>query len=165
MNKNVNEFKAVLTAVFASMSALFGNLTIPILLMVLCNVVDYITGLMACTARQEHLSSYKSIRGIFKKVNMWLLVVVGAILDELLSYSVTAIGLEMPFSFLIACIVAIWIVLSELLSILENIKDMGVNMPAFLIPLITKVKSQVEDKVKDTEDDTENDTKDDTEGE
>lgn len=155
MNKNVNEFKAVLTAVFASMSALFGNLTIPILLMVLCNIVDYITGLMACTARQEHLSSYKSIKGIFKKVNMWLLVVVGAILDELLSYSVTAIGLEMPFTFLIACIVAIWIVLSELLSILENIKDMGVNMPAFLIPLITKVKSQVEDKVKDTEDDTE----------
>ena len=155
MNKNVNEFKAVLTAIFAFMSAIFGNLTIPILLMVLCNVVDYITGLMACTARQEQLSSYKSIRGIFKKVNMWLLVVVGAILDELLSYSVTAIGLEMPF----ACIVAIWIVLSELLSILENIKDMGVNMPAFLIPLITKVKSQVEDKVK------EDDTKDDTESE
>ena len=158
MNKNVNEFKAILTAVFASMSAIFGNLTIPILLMVLCNIVDYITGLMACTARQEQLSSYKSIRGIFKKVNMWLLVVVGAILDELLSYSVTAIGLEMPFTFLIACIVAIWIVLSELLSILENIKDMGVNMPAFLIPLIAKVKSQVEDKVADTEDDTKDDT-------
>ena len=33
------------------------------------------------------------------------------------------------------------------ISILENIKDMGVTIPAFLIPLVTHVKSQVEDKV------------------
>ena len=36
---------------------------------------------------------------------------------------------------------------NEIISILENIKDMGVTIPAFLIPLVTHVKSQVEDKV------------------
>ena len=46
-----------------------------------------------------------------------------------------------------ACIVAIWIICNEIISILENIKDMGVTIPAFLIPLVTHVKSQVEDKV------------------
>lgn len=41
----------------------------------------------------------------------------------------------------------IWIICNEIISILENIKDMGVTIPTFLIPLVTHVKSQVEDKV------------------
>ena len=52
---------------------------------------------------------------------MWLLVVVGVIIDELIKYSITAIGLSVPFTFLIACIVAIWLICNELISILENI--------------------------------------------
>ena len=35
---------------------------------------------------------------------------------------------------------------SELISILENIKDAGVNIPAFLLPLIKNIKSQTESK-------------------
>ena len=52
----------------------------------------------------------------------------------------------MPFDFLIACIVAIWIICNELISILENLKDMGVNIPAFLTPIVKNIQSQVSDK-------------------
>ena len=82
-----------------------------------------------------------------KKVCMWLLVVVGAVIDQLLLYASQTVGITLPFTFLVACIVAIWIICNEIISILENIKDMGVTIPAFLIPLVTHVKSQVEDKV------------------
>lgn len=82
-----------------------------------------------------------------KKVCMWLLVVVGAVIDQLLLYASQTVGIALPFTFLVACIVAIWIICNEIISILENIKDMGVTIPAFLIPLVTHVKSQVEDKV------------------
>ena len=78
---------------------------------------------------------------------MWLLVVVGAVIDQLLLYASQTVGVTLPFTFLVACIVAIWIICNEIISILENIKDMGVTIPAFLIPLVTHVKSQVEDKV------------------
>ena len=131
-----------------------------VLLMVACNVLDYATGLMASTYRSEDINSYKSIRGIMKKVSMWLLVIVGAIIDQLLLYASQTAGISLPFTFLVACIVAIWIICNEIISILENIKDMGVTIPAFLIPLVTHVKSQVEDKV--SIDDTE---KEDSEGE
>lgn len=47
---------------------------------------------------------------------------------------------------MVACIVAIWIICNEIISILENIKDMGVAIPAFLLPIVEHVKSQVEDK-------------------
>ncbi|MBT9783470.1 holin, partial [Coprococcus comes] len=32
--------------------------------------------------------------------------------------------------------------------ILENIQDMGVNIPAFMQPLVKHIRSQVEDQVK-----------------
>ena len=66
----------------------------------------------------------------------------------------------MPFTFLVACMVAIWIICNEIISILENIKDMGVNIPAFLEPLIRNIKSQVEEKAGQS-----GDTKNDSEGE
>lgn len=34
------------------------------------------------------------------------------------------------------------------ISILENIQDMGVNIPAFMQPLVKHIRSQVEDQVK-----------------
>lgn len=129
--EQANYIKAVCTAVFAILSALLGVLAIPVILMVLCNIIDYATGLMASKYRKEDINSYKSIKGIFKKVAMWLLVVVGAVIDQMLLYASDAVGLSLPFSFLIACIVALWIICNEIISILENIQDMGVKIPAF----------------------------------
>ena len=141
-----NYIKVFFTALFGMLSSLFGILTVPVLLMVACNVIDYITGLMASPYRAEDINSYKSIRGIMKKVCMWLLVVVGAIIDQLLIYASETVGIMLPFTFLVACIVAIWIICNEIISILENMKDMGVALPAFLEPLVKNIKSQVEDK-------------------
>lgn len=145
-------FKRILTTVGSVLSSLLGILYIPVMLMVLCNIIDYATGLMAAKYRKENtISSYKSFKGIAKKISMWLLVIVGAILDELIKYAVQTVGITVPFTFLIACVVAVWIICNELISILENIKDIGVNIPTFLLPLVKNIKSQTESVV-DVED-------------
>lgn len=141
-----NYIKAFFTGIFALISSVLGVLTVPVLLMVACNIIDYATGLLASTNRSQDINSYKSIRGIAKKVCMWLLVVVGAVIDQLLLYTSQTVGITLPFTFLVACIVAIWIICNEIISILENIKDMGVAIPAFLLPIVEHVKSQVEEK-------------------
>lgn len=150
--EQANYIKAILTAIFAFLTSLLGVLAIPVILMVLCNVIDYATGLMASPFRKEDINSYKSMKGIVKKVCMWLLVIVGAVIDQLILYTSGTFGITLPFTFLIACIVAIWIVCNELISILENVQDMGVAIPTFLEPLVKHIKSQVEDKVTDTTD-------------
>lgn len=144
----VTKIKAFFTAVFAFISSMLGVLAIPVMLMVACNLIDYITGLMASSYRNEDINSYKSIKGIIKKVCMWLLVVVGGIVDQLIIYASNVIGFEIPFNFLVACIVAIWIICNELISILENIQDMGVTIPSFLKPIIKNIKSQVTEESK-----------------
>ena len=144
----MTKIKIGLTTIGAFISSILGILYIPVILMVACNVIDYITGLIAVSSRDEKLSSYKSIRGITKKVCMWLLVVVGAIVDELIKYAAEAVNIDVHFTFLVACVVAIWIICSELISILENIDDIGVKLPPFLKPIIKLIRKQTEEKAK-----------------
>ncbi|MDD3362635.1 MAG: phage holin family protein [Hespellia sp.] len=145
--KQANSIKTVFTALFSVLTSLLGVLAIPVILMVLCNIIDYATGLMASPFRKEDINSYKSMKGICKKVCMWLLVVVGAIIDQLLLYASDTLGIALPFTFLVACIVAIWIICNELISILENVQDMGVTIPAFLQPIVKNIKTQVEHEI------------------
>ncbi len=140
----MTKVKAVFTAFFGMLSSLFGVLTVPILLLVGCNVIDYITGLFAAPNRGEKVSSDIGLRGIVKKVCMWLLVVVGAIVDALIKYAVETTGFVFPFTFLVACVVAIWLICNELLSILENIGDIGVPLPEFLVKIVKHIKHQAE---------------------
>lgn len=142
----MGKVKAAFISVVSALSSVLGVLYIPVLLMVLCNVIDYFTGLFAAPARGEKISSTVGMRGIVKKICLWLLVVVGAIVDELLKYTTDFIGLTVPFTFLVACIVCVWIICNELLSILENLKDIGVKLPPFLEKLVVYIKSKAEQK-------------------
>ena len=144
--ENINTLKGTVTAVFSFLSSFLGILALPVCLMVACNVIDYITGLVAAKYREENINSYKGLRGIIKKVCMWLLVVVGAVVDSLLAYSAETVGITLPFTFLVACVVAIWIICNEIISILENIGDIGVDLPPFLEGLVRGIKQQVEEK-------------------
>lgn len=140
-----NFAKVIVTGITGFLSSVLGVLYVPVLLLIASNVIDYITGLMAAPNRQEgKIKSYRSMKGICKKVTMWLLVVVGAIIDELLKYSSEMLGIALPFTFLAACVVAVWLVCNELISILENMIDIGISTPAFLMPLVKHIKSQTE---------------------
>ena len=150
MNK-VNAAKGVIASIMGVLNSIFGILAIPMVLLVVCNIIDYITGLMASKFRGQKIESYKGIKGIAKKIAMWLLVAVGAIMDVLLEYSVVQLGLVIPINFAIAAVVAIWIICNELISILENLKDMEAPLPDFLMKFAENIKSQIETKTKVTE--------------
>ena len=144
MENKLTDTKIGLTAVGAFLSSILGILYVPVLLMVLCNIIDYITGLVSAHYRGEKVSSYVGLRGIIKKVCLWLLVVVGAIMDSLIKYAADTVGIVPPVHFLIACVVAVWIICNELISILENMVDIGVKIPPFLLPLVNLIKEQAE---------------------
>lgn len=150
--EQVNNVKIMIIAIGSALSSLLGVLAFPCVLMITSNLVDYATGLIASKFRNQDINSYRSIRGIFKKIAMWLLVVVGAIVDEVIKYSTAQIGLDIKISFLIASIVSVWITCNEIISILENIQDIGVPIPKFLKPLVKNIRSQVESKADILED-------------
>ena len=148
----MDRIKAIVTVVWTGITSLLGALAVPVVLLVLSNIIDYATGVVASKYRKQKISSYKGIRGIAKKIGMWLLICVGAIVDQLIAYACVQVDLQLPFSFAIACTVAIWLICNEVISILENVKDIGVPMPDFLSKAVVNIKSQIEDKAdKETE--------------
>ena len=142
----MEKIKAFFITAFSAIFSWLGVLAVPVFLLVGCNLIDYITGLLAAKYRDEAVSSYKGIRGIIKKVCMWLLIGVGWMMDTLLKYTVTTVGLTIELPFIVATVVAVWLICNELISILENMIDIGVNIPPFLMPLVKRIKNQVEEK-------------------
>lgn len=131
----MDKVKVTVIAVISALMSWLGILAVPVFLLVGCNAIDYITGLQAAGYREEKVNSYKSIRGIEKKICMWLLVLVGAVIDILVNYAVEGAGVEFTIPFVVAAIVAVWLVANELFSILENMIDIGVTLPPFLLPI------------------------------
>lgn len=138
------------------LSSWLGILYVPMLVLILCNIIDYGTGLCAAKYRDETIKSYKSIRGIAKKVCMWLLVAVGAMLDWLLNYAAETVGIMIGLNFVVASIVAVWLIANEIISILENVRDIGAPLPPFLMKIASNIKTQAEKKTESEEFENEN---------
>lgn len=142
----MDKIKATVIAVVSALMSWLGILAIPVFLLVGCNVVDYITGVFAAKYRNETINSYKGMRGIIKKVCMWLLVLIGAWIDILINYAVECAGIGLTIPFVVATVVAVWLVVNEMISILENMIDIGVDMPPFLLPIVKYIKRKTEEK-------------------
>lgn len=142
----MDKLKATFIAIFTALSAWMGVLAIPILLLVSVNIIDYGTGLAAAKYRGQKISSYVGFRGIAKKICMWLLVALGAFVDILITYGTEQAGITLHFGYAVACLVAVWLICNEIISILENMKDIGVALPPFLMKIVDSLKSQVESK-------------------
>lgn len=149
----MDKTKVAVIAVISTLMSWLGILAVPVFILVGCNVLDYVTGLWAAKYRTEEINSYKGIRGIIKKVCLWLLVLIGAWIDILINYAVQYVGGEFTIPFVVATVVAVWLVVNEIISILENMIDIGVDMPPFLMPVVKYIRKQVEDKAEIIEED------------
>lgn len=143
--------KAIWYVVLAGLMGRMGILAIPVLLLVVCNIIDYGTGICAAKCRNEKISSYRGVKGIYKKVGMWILVVIGGLLDVLINYSMQYAGIDFQIPFIVATLVSVWLVLNEMISILENLVDIGVELPPFLMPIIKQMKGKVEQEAEQKE--------------
>ena len=148
----MEKLKIGIISFFAVITSWLGTLAVPVYILVACNVIDYITGITAACVRKEQVSSYKGIIGIAKKVFMYLLIAVGVFIDLMLQYMFKTLSIPISLPFIVGCIVACWLVLNEILSILENLNDIGVPMPPFLMPLVERIRGTVEKKGEDIKD-------------
>ena len=96
------------------------------------------------------LSSRVGIRGILKKLGYLVIVAVAGMLDWLIRYGAAALGWEWAPEFLVSSVVIVWLIINELLSILENVEAIGVPVPVFLRKLLGRLKVSTEAKA-DTE--------------
>lgn len=152
----LNKITGTVTAALAILTSWLGMLAVPVYLLFAFNVVDYVTGVAAAKYRRLEISSYYGMMGIIKKVFMYVLIGIAVGLEILVKYAAESIGIPWKLPYIGGAIVAIWLVLNESISILENLNDMKVPMPPFIMPFVKLLKSQIEDAAK-VDDDTDQD--------
>ena len=102
-----------------------NELIIPFITLIVIMLLDYIAGTVKAWQKSV-LNSSIGIKGIIK------LVIIGIILDILMLYIFPEMQVKMLFSMMIT----FYIIINEIISILENINELGIKIPKFVEKLI-----------------------------
>jgi toxin secretion/phage lysis holin len=136
--------KAAVSSLLAAAAARLGALGDLLWLFIAALALDYITGVVSAAYRRE-LDSGTGFKGLLKKLGKIIVVACALICDEVVTQGAASLGASM-FSTggAIACVVTIWLILNELISILENLAGMDIALPPFLLKAVRLLKHQNE---------------------
>ena len=147
MQSSKEEFlqQTFVSAVITGLLHYLGIVAVPIIILIVAMIIDYVTGMMSAWLNSE-LSSKKGIKGIVKKISYLALVAVAMIVDWLIFQGLQQINVDLHYSVFFAVLVTVWLIINELISVLENLSRMGVPIPNFLKKIIDRLKNTVDEK-------------------
>lgn len=137
--------KALFAVVCGGLSAYFGVIGVPLVVLFAAMCIDYLTGMTKAWVTGE-LSSRVGVLGIIKKVGYLVTVCVAAVVDWLLLSGLKQVGISIGMEFLFGMMVVIWFIVNECISILENLASIGVPLPKFLTAMIQRLAAVVDEK-------------------
>lgn len=123
------------------------------LLLILLMIADYISGMLAAKKEAvEHpgdnnygWSSKKSIIGIYKKVGYILTILVAISTDYVIYNVAEKMKINFDANTFFGFLVTVWLVINELISILENAGRMGAALPKLLQNVLAELKKNIDD--------------------
>lgn len=136
--------KAGLSVALTGLAAYFQILLVPMLVLILIMLCDYITGILVAWSTGT-LCSKAGMKGIVRKLGYFFVVCIGGGVDWLLQSGLKQVGLEVQAGYTIGTMVLIWLIINEMLSVLENLTALGVPLPGFLKKIVEKLKVSVDD--------------------
>lgn len=140
-----NVIKAACSAALAGLAAYFGVLAVPLCVLLVVMALDYISGLGKAWVTRS-LCSRIGLVGILKKVGYLLVAAVGMVVDYIINSVLAQVGVDIGATYFVGLLVIVWLVVNELLSIIENAAQIGVPIPAWLHTLVERLKVTTEAK-------------------
>ncbi len=138
-------YKAFFAYTLAILAGVLNKLAVPFVVLCLLMAADYCTGLV----KSKHtgtISSRTGVKGIIKKLCYMGAVIAAAGVDYTIYYVSGSLGEDVKFKCIFVLLVTFWLIINECISILENLTAIGVPLPAFLLAVAKKLKSNVETK-------------------
>ena len=147
-------WRSIKIGVCSVTAALIGYMqviAVPLIMLLIAVSCDYVSGMIAAYT-EGTLSSRKGKLGILKKLSYLIVIVAAALLDWILIKGLALIGQGVEIkTFYLAAVVCIWLILNEILSILENLTRIGVPLPSFLAVIAKRLKQTTEKTYKEDE--------------
>ena len=124
----------VIYGVIATMGvALFGKYWFLFFGSLVLNAVDYITGYCKAKFYKKNESSAIGAKGILKKVWYWIVIGMAFFVSMSFVHMGEIIGINLSFVQLFGWFTLATYLINEIRSILENLVEMNVKVPQFLI--------------------------------
>lgn len=135
--------KSTLVTIAAYLSSKLGILSPIIVMLIIVLIIDYLTGMLSAF-QSNVLNSKTGLWGIVKKLLYGVAVAVGMIVDWTIINVAEVVNINMRMTTFFGLLVAIWLIINELISILENLMKLDVPLPSFLIKVVSSFKMVVE---------------------
>lgn len=138
--------KGAVTLLLTWISSKLGLLAPIMCVLCAAMLMDFVTAWCAAKINGESINSKSCSKGILKKIGYLMGVACGLIVDWLIIILSEYTGILPGFQPMFGILVAIWLILNELVSILENLEKSGVSLPPFLSRIIQTLKIGIEKK-------------------
>lgn len=116
------------------------------------NVVDYATGYCKAKFYNKNESSAIGAKGIFKKVWYWVVIGMAFFVSHSFVYMGEVIGVNLEFVQLFGWFTLATYLINEIRSILENLLEMNVKVPGFLVVGLDVAQKLLDAKTKNEKD-------------
>ena len=136
--------KIGISALLAALGSVYKTLAVPFFVLCILMVTDYVTGMIK-SWQKGTLCSKTGLRGVVKKLSYSLTVVAAVGVDYVVLSISESLGWDYGATPFFALLCTIWLVINECISILENLVEVGVPMPVFLLKIAKRLKTSVED--------------------
>lgn len=139
-------YKGTFTLLMSWILSRMGVLVPVMALLCAVMAMDFITAWSAAKINGEPINSKSCSKGILKKTGYLIGVACGLVVDVLITILSEHIGMAGWYEPLFGLLVAVWLILNELVSILENLSKSGINLPPFLLKVIESLKIGIQQK-------------------
>ena len=130
-------------AIMAAFAAALGQYWFLFFGLLLCNVVDWNSGWMKSSMKGESCSRVGAI-GAMKKVWYWVVIGIAFFIGFSFEQMGQTIGISLAFMNMVGWFVLANYLVNEIRSILENLVEMGVDVPAFLVKGLQVTSEKIE---------------------
>ena len=126
-------FDSVVAIIATFFTYLFGGWDVALSILITFMILDYITGVIWAYI-QKNLNSEVGFKGLVKKCTILIVLIVGSMLDRLLNSG----------EWVFRTLVAYFYIANEGISLLENISNLGVPIPAKIKDALKQLNNKEE---------------------
>lgn len=141
------EIKALVTAILAFLTALWGWLGWAVIILIACMALDWATGSWAARAHNEWSSSVARA-GLWHKLGEIVALLVAALCDIAIQVILNSAAADLlkgwEYGNYMTLLVAVWYIFTELGSIAENVDKLGAPLPSWLKKAIRFLRAKAD---------------------
>jgi len=126
------EKKGFLALVGVVISFITGSISIPMVVLLILIIIDYVLGIAAAVKEEKKFDWQKAIWGAIKKVCYAVVILFAILVDLLLIQGINEIGLDIPYRAIFAVAATVYLCGIEFFSGCRHLVTLGVPVPKFL---------------------------------